>query len=146
MRLRGGWAPCARTILGSTPATSRSFASRAGLRSGAARCPRGRGSSSRRGGAAEGVGGAGGRGPLPAASDLELLSGGLEEELRRLGEQDVQSLLLESGPTLAAAFLAADLVDKLMLFVAPTISGEGPGLFAAPPAVLTHQTARGIEI
>jgi diaminohydroxyphosphoribosylaminopyrimidine deaminase/5-amino-6-(5-phosphoribosylamino)uracil reductase len=56
----------------------------------------------------------------------------------------VQSLLLESGPTLAAAFLEADLVDKLMLFVAPTISGEGPGLFAWPPAVLTHQTARRV--
>jgi diaminohydroxyphosphoribosylaminopyrimidine deaminase / 5-amino-6-(5-phosphoribosylamino)uracil reductase len=85
-----------------------------------------------------------GRGPLPAGSELELLSGGLEEELGRLAEQHVQSLLLESGPTLAAAFLEADLVDKLMLFVAPTISGEGPGLFAWPPAVLTHQTARRV--
>jgi len=85
-----------------------------------------------------------GRGPLPAGSELELLSGGLEEELGRLAEQHVQSLLLESGPTLAAAFLEADLVDKLMLFVAPTISGEGPGLFALPPAVLTHQTARRV--
>jgi diaminohydroxyphosphoribosylaminopyrimidine deaminase/5-amino-6-(5-phosphoribosylamino)uracil reductase len=85
-----------------------------------------------------------GRGPLPAGSELELLSGGLEEELGRLAGQHVQSLLLESGPTLAAAFLEADLVDKLMLFVAPTISGEGPGLFASPPAVLTHQTARGV--
>jgi diaminohydroxyphosphoribosylaminopyrimidine deaminase/5-amino-6-(5-phosphoribosylamino)uracil reductase len=85
-----------------------------------------------------------GRGPLPAGSELELLSGGLEEELGRLAGQHVQSLLLESGPTLAAAFLEADLVDKLMLFVAPTISGEGPGLFAWPPAVLTHQTARRV--
>jgi len=32
----------------------------------------------------------------------------------------------------------------LMLFVAPTISGDGPGLFTAPPAVLTHQTARRV--
>jgi diaminohydroxyphosphoribosylaminopyrimidine deaminase / 5-amino-6-(5-phosphoribosylamino)uracil reductase len=85
-----------------------------------------------------------GRGPLPASSELELLSGGLLEELERLAAHDVQTLLLESGPTLAAAFLEADLVDKLMLFVAPTISGEGPGLFAAPPAVLTHQTARRV--
>jgi len=85
-----------------------------------------------------------GRGPLPEGSELELLSGELEEELGRLAGQDVQSLLLESGPTLAAAFLEADLVDKLMLFVAPTISGEGPGLFASPPAMLTHQTARRV--
>jgi len=85
-----------------------------------------------------------GRGALPAGSELELLSGGLEEELGRLAAQDVQSLLLESGPTLAVAFLEAGLVDKLMLFVAPKISGEGPGLSAAPPAVLTHQTARRV--
>jgi diaminohydroxyphosphoribosylaminopyrimidine deaminase/5-amino-6-(5-phosphoribosylamino)uracil reductase len=85
-----------------------------------------------------------GCGPLPAGSELELLSGALEEELGRLAEQDVQSLLLESGSTLAAAFFEADLVDKLMLFVAPTISGERSGLFAAPPAVLTHQTARRV--
>src|SRR5207237_6893912 len=37
-----------------------------------------------------------------------------------------QSLLLEGGPTLAAAFLEADLVDKLLLFVAPLLGGVGP--------------------
>jgi diaminohydroxyphosphoribosylaminopyrimidine deaminase/5-amino-6-(5-phosphoribosylamino)uracil reductase len=74
-----------------------------------------------------------GRGPLPAGSELELLAGPLEDELRRLAREGVQSLLLEGGPTLAAAFLAADLVDKLLLFVAPTIAGDGPGLVAALP-------------
>jgi len=38
----------------------------------------------------------------------------------------VQSLLLEGGPTLATAFLAADLVDKLLVFVAPVLGGAGP--------------------
>jgi diaminohydroxyphosphoribosylaminopyrimidine deaminase/5-amino-6-(5-phosphoribosylamino)uracil reductase len=70
-----------------------------------------------------------GRGPLPEGSELELLSGPLEEELRRLGEEEVQSLLLEGGPTLATAFLEAGLVDKLLVFVAPRLSGEGPHLF-----------------
>jgi diaminohydroxyphosphoribosylaminopyrimidine deaminase/5-amino-6-(5-phosphoribosylamino)uracil reductase len=69
-----------------------------------------------------------GRGPLPEASDLELLSGDLEEELRRLAEEDIQSLLLEGGPTLATAFMERDLVDKLLLFVAPKLSGAGPHL------------------
>ena len=46
----------------------------------------------------------------------------------------MQSLLLEGGPTLAASFFAADLVDKLLLFVAPKLSGEGPGLLSALPA------------
>ena len=69
-----------------------------------------------------------GSGPLPEGSELELRSGPLEEELRALAADGVQSLLLEGGPTLARAFLEAGLVDKLLLFVAPTLSGAGPGL------------------
>ena len=67
-----------------------------------------------------------GRGPLPEGSGLELASGSLADELRRLGAEGVQSLLLEGGPTLATAFLRAGLVDKLLLFVAPLVSGSGP--------------------
>ena len=75
-----------------------------------------------------------GHGPLPDGSDLELLSGALEEELARLAEQEVQSLLLEGGPTLAGAFLRADLIDKLLLFVAPKLVGgdDASPLFAGP--------------
>src|SRR5688500_11124034 len=69
-----------------------------------------------------------GRGPLPEGSELELRSGPLDEELRALAADGVQSLLLEGGPTLAAAFLAAGLVDKLLLFVAPVLVGAGPSL------------------
>jgi diaminohydroxyphosphoribosylaminopyrimidine deaminase/5-amino-6-(5-phosphoribosylamino)uracil reductase len=71
-----------------------------------------------------------GRGPLPDGLDLELLPGPLADELARLGTQDVQSLLLEGGPTLATSFLHERLVDKLMLFVAPWVAGEGPRMFA----------------
>jgi diaminohydroxyphosphoribosylaminopyrimidine deaminase/5-amino-6-(5-phosphoribosylamino)uracil reductase len=87
-----------------------------------------------------------GRGPLPAESDLELLSGPLEEELRRLAEQDVQSLLLEGGPTLATSFLRADLIDKLLVFVAPRLSGAGPHLFGdlVHPVELKRLTARAV--
>ena len=59
-------------------------------------------------------------------TSLELRSGPLEDELRALGSEGVQSLLLEGGPTLAESFLRADLVDKLLLFVAPLIAGSGP--------------------
>ena len=69
-----------------------------------------------------------GRGPLPDGSDLELVAGDLDDELARLGGEGVQSLLLEGGPTLATAFFERDLVDKLLVFVAPTISGAGPRL------------------
>jgi diaminohydroxyphosphoribosylaminopyrimidine deaminase / 5-amino-6-(5-phosphoribosylamino)uracil reductase len=70
-----------------------------------------------------------GRGPLPPGSDLELRGGPLAEELTSLAGEGVQSLLLEGGPRLAAAFLREGLVDKLLLFVAPKLSGAGPGLF-----------------
>jgi diaminohydroxyphosphoribosylaminopyrimidine deaminase/5-amino-6-(5-phosphoribosylamino)uracil reductase len=69
-----------------------------------------------------------GTGPLPEGSELELRAGPLEAELRALAAEGVQSLLLEGGPTLAGAFLRAGLVDKLLLFVAPTLSGAGAGL------------------
>ena len=46
----------------------------------------------------------------------------------------MQWLLLEGGPTLAGSFFAADFVDQLMVFVAPALSGDGPGLTAALPA------------
>ncbi len=69
-----------------------------------------------------------GKGPLPDGSELELRSGPLGEELHRLASEGVQSLLLEGGPTLATAFLAADLVDKVLVFVAPRLSGAGPAL------------------
>jgi diaminohydroxyphosphoribosylaminopyrimidine deaminase/5-amino-6-(5-phosphoribosylamino)uracil reductase len=67
-----------------------------------------------------------GRGPLPGGSALELRTGALEDELQALAADGVQSLLLEGGPTLAEAFLQADLVDKLLLFVAPLVGGSGP--------------------
>jgi diaminohydroxyphosphoribosylaminopyrimidine deaminase/5-amino-6-(5-phosphoribosylamino)uracil reductase len=68
-----------------------------------------------------------GRGPLPPGSELELRSRDLEAELAALAADGVQSLLLEGGPTLAQAFLDADLVDKLLLFVAPVLAGgDGP--------------------
>jgi diaminohydroxyphosphoribosylaminopyrimidine deaminase / 5-amino-6-(5-phosphoribosylamino)uracil reductase len=87
-----------------------------------------------------------GSGPLPEGSPLELRSGPLDEELRALAAEGVQSLLLEGGSTLAGAFLRADLVDKLLLFVAPTLAGAGPGLLDRLdlPRALTRLTAQAI--
>jgi diaminohydroxyphosphoribosylaminopyrimidine deaminase/5-amino-6-(5-phosphoribosylamino)uracil reductase len=74
------------------------------------------------------------RGPLPAGLDLEVRAGPLVEELQALGADGVQSLLLEGGPTLATAFLAADLVDKVLLFVAPRVVGAGQSFLAPLPS------------
>lgn len=65
-----------------------------------------------------------------------LVAGGIGEALDQLGAAEVQSLYLEGGPTLAAAFLAADAVDWIDWFVAPILIGgdgapnalSGPGL------------------
>jgi len=87
-----------------------------------------------------------GSGPLPEGSELELRTGPLAQELRSLAADGVQSLLLEGGPTLARAFLDAGLVDKLLLFVAPMIAGDGP--FAVPgldrPESLRQLTSRQV--
>ena len=87
-----------------------------------------------------------GRGPLPEGSELELRAGPLRDELGELAAEGVQSLLLEGGPTLAAAFLEGDLVDKVLVFVAPRISGEGPGVLEGMPRPLelSRMTARPI--
>jgi diaminohydroxyphosphoribosylaminopyrimidine deaminase/5-amino-6-(5-phosphoribosylamino)uracil reductase len=74
-----------------------------------------------------------GQGSLPEGSELELRSGPLEHELRALAAEGVQSLLLEGGPTLATAFLGAGFVDKLLVFVAPVLGGEGPRFLGELP-------------
>jgi diaminohydroxyphosphoribosylaminopyrimidine deaminase / 5-amino-6-(5-phosphoribosylamino)uracil reductase len=77
---------------------------------------------------------------------LELRDGPLEEEMHALAAEGVQSLLLEGGPTLATAFVRAGLVDKLMLFVAPVVSGDGPHFLGDLPGPLRleHMSARRV--
>ena len=74
-----------------------------------------------------------GRGPLPPGSELELRTGPLADELASLAGEGVQSLLLEGGTTLAAAFLADGLVDRLLVFVAPVLAGGGAPMLAELP-------------
>ncbi len=56
----------------------------------------------------------------------------LHDLLRQLGRRGVQSILLEGGARLNAAFLRAGLVDRMMVFVAPKVIGGsgGYGIFA----------------
>jgi diaminohydroxyphosphoribosylaminopyrimidine deaminase/5-amino-6-(5-phosphoribosylamino)uracil reductase len=50
------------------------------------------------------------------------------ELLAELFERDVRRVLLEGGPTLAAAFLRDGLIDEVVAHVAPTLLGAGPSL------------------
>jgi diaminohydroxyphosphoribosylaminopyrimidine deaminase / 5-amino-6-(5-phosphoribosylamino)uracil reductase len=77
-----------------------------------------------------------GRGPLPEGSELELRTGSLAWELAALAAEGVQSLLLEGGPTIATSFLGEGLVDRLLVFAAPVLAGEGPPMVGALPEPL----------
>jgi diaminohydroxyphosphoribosylaminopyrimidine deaminase/5-amino-6-(5-phosphoribosylamino)uracil reductase len=57
----------------------------------------------------------------------------LEAVLCELGKREILSVLLEAGPTLNGAALAAGVVQKLILFYAPKISGETRVPFASAP-------------
>jgi diaminohydroxyphosphoribosylaminopyrimidine deaminase/5-amino-6-(5-phosphoribosylamino)uracil reductase len=56
----------------------------------------------------------------------------LRRVLRALGRRDVQSVLIEGGPRVAASALSVGLVDRLLLIVAPRLIGgdRTPGLLA----------------
>jgi diaminohydroxyphosphoribosylaminopyrimidine deaminase / 5-amino-6-(5-phosphoribosylamino)uracil reductase len=47
------------------------------------------------------------------------------EVLRQLDDHHIRHLWLEGGPTLAAAFLRAQLVDQIVAYVAPAVLGSG---------------------
>jgi diaminohydroxyphosphoribosylaminopyrimidine deaminase/5-amino-6-(5-phosphoribosylamino)uracil reductase len=48
----------------------------------------------------------------------------LEELLRHLGDRGCNEVLVETGANLAGAFIAAGLVDELVIFCAPTLLGS----------------------
>jgi diaminohydroxyphosphoribosylaminopyrimidine deaminase/5-amino-6-(5-phosphoribosylamino)uracil reductase len=61
--------------------------------------------------------------------------------LKALAERGVTRLMVEGGPTVAAAFLQADLVDEAALFRSPNELGAGIGaLEGLPLTALTNST------
>ncbi len=53
--------------------------------------------------------------------------------LRELAAREMNEVLLECGPTLAGSFMAAGLVDELVLYMAPHLMGDDArGLFHLP--------------
>jgi diaminohydroxyphosphoribosylaminopyrimidine deaminase/5-amino-6-(5-phosphoribosylamino)uracil reductase len=68
-----------------------------------------------------------------AGTEFEILdSRDLAEVLRRLADREVQSLLVEGGPTLQAAFLDAKLVDRVQFVRTPVRLGSGVPTFGWP--------------
>lgn len=68
---------------------------------------------------------------VPAADPRAL---DLTHVVRRLAELQVNELLVEAGATLSGAFLAAGLVDEWLLYVSPSLLGEGARALATLPA------------
>ena len=60
-----------------------------------------------------------------SAPSLHLRTRDPAEVLAALAQREVRHLLLEGGPRLAAAFLAAGLVDEVVWYVAPVLLGAG---------------------
>jgi diaminohydroxyphosphoribosylaminopyrimidine deaminase/5-amino-6-(5-phosphoribosylamino)uracil reductase len=59
----------------------------------------------------------------------------LQAVLAELGRREILSVLLEAGPNLNGAALAAGIVHKLFLFYAPKIAGAGTVPFALSPSL-----------
>jgi diaminohydroxyphosphoribosylaminopyrimidine deaminase/5-amino-6-(5-phosphoribosylamino)uracil reductase len=76
----------------------------------------------------------------------------VQHALDELGAREVQSLLLEGGPHLAGAFLEAEEIDEVRVFIAPVllggaqartaVEGIGFGEIAAAPRPLAIETER----
>lgn len=83
-------------------------------------------------------------GALPGAAALRLvgaqveaIAGGdeldLSAVLMRLGDMEVNEVLVEAGPTLTGAFVREGLVDELLVYMAPKLLGpQGRPLFELP--------------
>lgn len=63
-----------------------------------------------------------------AAETLVILTHDPAKALEQLHERGIRHVLLEGGPTLAAAFLAAGLVDEIHAYLAPVLLGAGANL------------------
>jgi len=64
------------------------------------------------------------------AAETVVLTAAPRQALSDLQDRGVVSVLLEGGPTLAGAFLAEGLVDRVVGYVAPALLGDGPPALA----------------
>ena len=100
--------------------------------------------------------GAPGAEALHGAGVETLAAADLAGALAELGRRGVSNLLLEGGPRLAGAMLEAGLIDRVALFAAPLVLGDGgrgllagwraPGLERAPRAVRVDVHRSGADI
>lgn len=61
---------------------------------------------------------------------LHLTEHAPHDALAALHERQIRHVLLEGGPTVAAAWLGAGVIDEVLAYIAPTLLGAGPSLIA----------------
>lgn len=59
------------------------------------------------------------------AAPTQVLSASPQQALEIIAQQGIHHVWLEGGPTLAASFLAANLVDEVVVYLAPALLGAG---------------------
>ena len=80
-----------------------------------------------------------------SARTVVLDHAGPDGVLTDLWGRGIRSVLLEGGPTLAGAFVAAGRVDQVVAYLAPALLGAGPGVLG-PAGVTTIAEAVRLEI
>jgi diaminohydroxyphosphoribosylaminopyrimidine deaminase/5-amino-6-(5-phosphoribosylamino)uracil reductase len=86
----------------------------------------------------------------PGGEVLQLATHDVRETLAALTVREVRTLVVEGGPQLASAFLAASAVDEVHAYVAPVVLGEGRSSVApfgvttlgGAPRFATHEIRR----
>lgn len=66
----------------------------------------------------------------------------LEDVLTRVAALDVNGIMIEAGATLSGAFLAANLVNEILAYVAPVVIGPGRDAFTIPALVRLSEAKR----
>jgi len=82
--------------------------------------------------------------PFPESQIVKIHS--LEEALKDLFQKKFVNLMMESGPTLAGAFIKENLIDRISLFQNPSFLGEGKSLFSDLDLINLNQRPRLTQI
>jgi len=80
-----------------------------------------------------------------ASETLHVKSKNLEELVSQLKAKDLNQVLVEAGPTLGSAMVAAGLIDEIVLYLAPSLLGSGKN-FLGDLGLSTIKAAKKLEL
>lgn len=80
-----------------------------------------------------------------AAETLQVKSKNLDELLVELSSRNLNQVLVEAGPTLGSAMLAADLIDEIVIYLAPSLLGSGKS-FMGDLGISTINKVKRLEL